>query len=156
MKRRKPKYKITIYDETHLTDRGSFSLSRARILIGFIAVLIIFIAIGLVIVRFSPIKKWLPGYLGAEERLRTEEAFLKTDSLEELYILHQAYLDNIVKLLDTDREPDVPDTTANALPLMPDSIMVSSEIEREFIKKMEEAGYIIAITKDYAEEENEQ
>ena len=150
--KRKQKYKLKIYDETHLVDRGGFSISRTRIALFIAGLLIAFTCLGVLIVCFTPIHRWLPGYMRNDQRVRTEEAYMRVDSLQQLYRVHQAYLDNIVKLLDTDREPDLPDTAGNARPLIPDSLMVSSEIEKEFMKKMEEAGYIIAITKDYEEE----
>lgn len=136
-------------------DRGGFSLTWPRVIIFSLCIMAVFIGIGIGIVWYTPLKNRLPGYLRMEERMKTEQAFLRMDSLEQLYTVHQAYLDNVVKVLDTDREPDMPDTAARALPLIPDSIMVSSEIEKEFLKRMEEAGYIIAITKDY-EENNEE
>lgn len=151
--KRRPKYKIKIYDEAHLIDRGGFSLTWPRFILLCLGVMTVFIAIGIGIVWFTPLKNSLPGYLRMEERLKTEEAYLKVDSIQQLYTLHQAYLDNLQKVLDTEREPDIPDTMARALPLMPDSLMVSSEIEREFVKKMEEAGYIITINKEYDENE---
>lgn len=147
------KYKVRIVDEAHLVDKGGFSLSWPRIVLGSLLMLTVFVALGICIVCFTPVKKLLPGYMRPDQRVRTEEAYLRVDSLQQLYTVHQAYLDNIVKLLDTDREPDIPDTVGVALPLLPDSLMVSSEIEREFMKKMEEAGYIITITQDYEESE---
>lgn len=145
------KYKVRIYDEAHLVEKGGFSLTWPRLILAFLTVFIVFSAIGISIVCFTPIRKLLPGYLQPDQRVKTEEAYLRIDSLQELYKVHQAYIDNLVKVLDTDREPDVPDTVGLALPMIPDSLMVSSEIEREFMKKMEEAGYIIAITEDYEE-----
>lgn len=153
--RRRPKYKVKIYDEAHLVDRGGFSLTWPRVILFSLILILIFGGMGVALVWFTPLKNKLPGYLRTEERVKTEQAILRMDSIEQLYTVHQAYLDNLVKVLDTDREPDVPDTVARALPLIPDSIMVSSEIEKEFLKRMEEAGYIIAITKDYEENENE-
>lgn len=150
---KRPKYKVRIYDEAHLVDRGSFSLTWLRVIIFSLIVMVFFISIGVCIVWFTPVKNHLPGYLRQEQRDKTEEAFVKVDSLLQLYNMHQAYLDNLVKVLDTDREPDVADTIVRALPLIPDSIMVSSEIEREFIRKMEEAGYVIAITEEYEGDE---
>ena len=147
--KRKTKYRLRIYDETHLVDKGGFSLSWPGILLVSVAAFIVFVALGIGIVYLTPVKKLLPGYMRADQRVRTEDACLRVDSLEELYILHQAYLDNLIKVLDTDRQPDIPDTVGPALPLIPDSLMVSSEIEREFMKKMEEAGYIITINQEY-------
>lgn len=149
--KRKAKYRVRIVDESHLVDKGGFSLTWPGIVAAIVGLFIFFTALGIGIVYFTPVKKLLPGYMQSGLRLRTEEAYLKVDSLQELYTVHQAYLDNLVKVLDTDRQPDIPDTLGEALPLLPDSLMVSSEIEREFMKKMEEAGYIITITEDYEE-----
>lgn len=150
----RPKLKVKFYDEAHLVDRGGFSLTWIKFILASLLIIVVFVGLGISLVWFTPLKKRLPGYLPPEERARIESSYLKVDSLQQLYTVHQAYLDNLVKLLDTKREPDIPDTVARALPMMPDSIMVSSEIELEFMKKMEEAGYIIAITKDYEENDS--
>lgn len=151
--KRRPKYRVRIYDEAHLVEKGGFTLSWVKVAVAAVVAVAVFLGIGLGILWLTPMKKILPGYMRAEQRVRTEDACLRVDSLEELYKVHQAYLDNIVKVLDTDREPEVPDTAGVALPLLPDSLMVSSEIEREFMKKMEEAGYIITINEAYEESE---
>lgn len=149
--KRRPKYKVRIYDESHLVDRGGFSLTWPRVILFSLAVMVVFISIGIGLVWLTPIKRMLPGYMKPDQRVKTEAAYLKVDSLQDLYTVHQAYLDNLIKVLNTDRAPEEPDTVWNAIPLIPDSLMVSSEIEKEFMKKMEEAGYIIAITEDYEE-----
>ena len=146
---RRPRYRIRIYDEAHLVDRGSIGITWVRVVLFCLAISVIFIGIGIGIVWFTPLKSKLPGYLPSEQRARTEDAYLKVDSIQKIYRVHQAYLDNLVKLLNSTRNPDVTDTTGHALPLLPDSIMVSSEVEKEFIRKMEEAGYVIAITEEY-------
>lgn len=142
------RYRVRIVDEAHLVDKGGFSLSW-KIIPVITVICIFFIAIGMGIIWLTPVKKYLPGYLRPEQRVKTEEAYLRIDSLRELYRVQEAYLDNLVKVLDSDREPDVADTVGAALPLIADSLMVSSEIEKEFMKKMEEAGYIITINQDY-------
>lgn len=151
--RKRPKYKVRIYDEAHLVDRGGFTISWPRVVFFGLVVMVVLIGVGIGLVWATPVKKLLPGYMPPAQRAQTEEACLKVDSIQELYKVHQAYLDNLVKVLNTEREPDVPDTAGWALPLVPDSLMVSSEIEREFMKKMEQAGYIIAVTKEYEEQE---
>lgn len=147
------KYKVKLFDEAHLVDRGGFTVTWVRVIAVSILIMGIFIFIGIGIVWFTPVKKKLPGYMPPDQRARTEEACMKVDSLQELYKVHQAYLDNLIKVLDTERNPDIVDTVGSALPLVPDSLMVSSEIEKEFMKKMEEAGYVITVNKDYESEE---
>lgn len=145
------RYRIKIYDEAHLVEKGGFSLTWPRALAAGLALVVVVMLLGIGIVYFTPVKKLLPGYMRPDQRVRTEAACMKADSLQQLYAVHQAYIDNLVKVLDTDREPEMPDTAGLAMPMMPDSLMVSSEIEREFMKKMEEAGYIITINEDYEE-----
>lgn len=147
------KYRVRIYDEAHLIDRGSFSVSWLKISLVAIVVMAFFIFVGIGIVWLTPLQKRLPGYMPPEQRARTEETYLRVDSLQELYKVHQAYLDNLIKVLDTDRVPDLPDTVGSPLPFLPDSLLVSSEIERKFLKKMEEAGYVITINEDYNDED---
>ena len=150
----KPKYRVKIYDEAHLVDRGSFSVSWLKVSLAALLFMELFIGIGIGIVWFTPLQKKLPGYMPPEQRAKTEETYLRVDSLHELYKMHQAYLDNIVKVLDADRAPDVPDTIGAPLSVIPDSLLVSSEIELKFLKKMEEAGYIITLNEDYTDEDN--
>lgn len=147
--KRRSRLKVKFIDEAHLVDRGGFTISWLKVSLVAFLVVAVFILIGMGIVWYTPVKKKLPGYMPPAQRARTEEACLKVDSLEQLYRVHQAYLDNIVRLLDTDRAPDIPDSLGSALPLVPDSLMVSSEIEKEFMKKMEEAGYVITVNEDY-------
>lgn len=139
--RNRPRYRARIYDEAHLIDRGSFRISWFRVLFGVLLLVGIGIAIGFSIVWYSPIKKQLPGYMPPDERSKTEEAYLRADSLQMLYDVHQAYLENLLQVMDPNRMPDERDTTTNAWRLEPDSLSAASEIEREFVKRMGEAGY---------------
>lgn len=143
--RRRRKYKVKIYDEAHLEDRGEFSLSWWRVLPVVLAFAVIFIFIGVGIVWFTPVKKKLPGYMKTDQRARTEEAYTRVDSLEQLYTLHQAYLDNLLEVLNSNRDPETYDTTAVVLLSNSDTLKVASEIEKQFFKRMEEAGYITSI-----------
>ena len=151
--KRRPKFKVRLLDEAHLIDRGGFNVTWFRVVAVSLLIMSFFILVGVGLVWFTPLKKRLPGYMPPDQRARTEAACLKVDSLQDLYRMHQAYLDNLVKVLNTDRVPDSIDTLGVALPLVADSLMVSSEIEKEFMKKMEEAGYVITVNADYEEEQ---
>ena len=139
--RNRPKYRVRIYDEAHLVDRGGFRISWFRVLFMILFLVAVGAAIGFSIVWYSPIKQQLPGYMPPEERSKTEEAYLRADSLQMLYDVHQAYLENLIKIMDPTRKPDNPDTTQHAWRLEPDSLSAASEIEKEFVRRMEKAGY---------------
>lgn len=139
--RNRPKYRVRIYDEAHLIDRGGFRFTWWRLAAAISLILIIGILIGFSIVWFSPIKRQLPGYLQTEQRSLTEDAYLKVDSLMVLHEVQQEYLQRLLKVLDNEREPDIPDSTDNARPLEPDSLAAASAIEKEFVKRMQQRGY---------------
>ena len=143
MIRNRPRYKVRIYDEAHLIDKSSFRISWIRVLAVIFLLVLLGVAIGFSIVWYSPLKKQLPGYMPADERSKTEEAYIKVDSLQMLYDVHREYLDNLLKVMNPDREPDAPDTTSHAWRLEPDSLSAASEIEKEFIHRMQQAGYNI-------------
>lgn len=149
------KYKLKIYDEAHLIDRGGFSLSWWKLTLFGLVFIAFFIAVGIGIVWFTPIKKRLPGYMVPEQRDRTEEAFLRVDSLHKLYAINQAYMENLMKVLDTERDPDMPDTLNGAIPFIPESLLEASEAEKEFVRKMAAAGYIVELPNDETTGEDE-
>lgn len=97
------------------------------------------------IIWFTPLKNQLPGYMPVEQRSESEIAVLELDSLEAVYRINQAYIDNMAAILDGNLPATViPDTLSAALPLEIDSLLLPSEIEREFVRKMGEKGYVIA------------
>ncbi|MCH5214875.1 MAG: hypothetical protein J1E97_06740 [Muribaculaceae bacterium] len=154
--KRRTRFRVKFYDEARLVDRGGFSVTWLGVAAIAIVVAAFFICIGIGVVWFSPIKNRLPGYMPPGQRAQTEEAYRKVDSLQQLYTTQQRYLDNLVNVLNTTRDPEVPDTVGRALPFKPDSLLVSSEIEREFLRKMEEAGYIITVNRDYDDTDTEE
>ena len=139
--RNRPRYQIRIYDEAHLIDRGSFHISWLKIVGLTLCLVLVGVLIGVSIIWYSPLKKQLPGYMEKDERSKTEAAYQKVDSLQLLYDIHQEYLDNLLRVLDTDRTPEKRDTSNNAWRLEPDSLSSATEIEREFVKRMQKAGY---------------
>ena len=153
--RKKSRLKLKLYDENHLIDRGEIRFSWLRVGLLTLAFGIFFICAGMAIVWFTPIKNQLPGYMPVEQRSDTEIAVLKLDSLEAIYKINQDYIDNLATILDPDHEPRVTaDTISPAVRIELDSLLLPSEIELEFIRKMEDAGYVIAAF-DYPETTDE-
>lgn len=139
MKRRR-KLKVRIYDETHLTDVGGFSLTKMRIFFFCLAIAIVFIALGICVIAFTPLKNSLPGYMRDEQRSATQESILRLDSLIAEYEKNQAFIDNFLTVIDTGREPAEP-TDTNVFDLesiKADSILATSKREKEFIDMMQQ------------------
>lgn len=139
--RNRPRYRVRIFDEAHLIDRGGFRISWFRVLFVALFLVLTGAAIGFSVVWYSPIKKQLPGYMPADERSKTEEAYIRVDSLQMLYEIQKEYLENLLMVMNPAREPELPDTISKAWRLEPDSLSAASEIENEFVKRMQEKGY---------------
>jgi hypothetical protein len=102
------------------------------------AVLLLFLLSGMIIV-FTPLRTLLPGYMKEAQRDHTMATIVRLDSLQRAYDENQAYLDNIMTLLDTNRQPsDSASLTANVRPLTADSLIEASSVEKDFVKMMEQ------------------
>ena len=87
----------------------------------------------------TPIRTLMPGYLKKGERTEAKEGLLRIDSIRDAYRVNSLYLNNILKVLDTDRTPTdslLTETTPNELP--PDSLLPASPKEIEFISQMKD------------------
>lgn len=133
----KRRFRITLTDESHLEQVFSLQLSPARLVLAGGVALLCIALFGLLIVATTPLKRGLPGYLKADQRLATEASQHRLDSLYSIYAQNEAFLDNISEVLDTDRNPqDSLSTGRPALGLTPDSIMPTSIEEARFVAGM--------------------
>lgn len=136
------KYKVTIEDESHLSEVGSVHFTIPKLSIAaFSIVVLLFITTGLII-AYTPLRTLLPGYLKESQRSANEEGLLRLDSLMEVYEADRAFLDNYFKVMDINREPsDSAAATASAQSRQfgSDSLITASKAEKEFVSNMEES-----------------
>lgn len=133
------KYRITIEDESHLTQ---VSTHRFRLLILCLVILGVFcimlVAAG-AIIACTPLRTMLPGYLKESQRSDTEESLMRLDSLIAVYDMNKAYIDNFLKVIDTERSES---DSAGMVPPVEgrntDTLIVASERERKFVADMED------------------
>lgn len=137
MKRHR-KIKVKIVDERHLAEIGSFNLSWPRIIICLTGIALFFIFIGMCLLWLTPLKTNLPGYMKASQRSATEENLLRLDSLKGRYEKNQAYIDNFITVLNTERTPSdsIKYATAGMAGTVNDTLIGASEREEEFVKMM--------------------
>lgn len=132
-------YKISIEDESHLHTLAEVTVSPLRIAAAAIGVIILLIIIGGLLVMFTPLRNMLPGYMDTNQRMATEENLLRLDSLQEAYLANKSYIDNYLRVLDTERTPtDSARSVGHALSAVADSLMPAGEREHRFTSLMEE------------------
>ena len=135
----KKRYRIVIEDESRLRQVASVNVTPALMWGGGIAAVAVLVAVTSLLIIATPIRTLMPGYLKNGERTQAKDALLRIDSIREAYRVSNAYIANILTVLDTDRTPTdslLKETTPNELP--PDSLLPASPREIEFITRMKD------------------
>ncbi len=97
--KRRPRYKISIEDESRLETKAAFSASPLRwLFLGGVAVLSIMV-LGVFVVFLSPLRMLLPGYLKESERAETEMQLLRLDSIRMAYEANASFLNNMIRVI---------------------------------------------------------
>lgn len=133
------KYRLIIEDESHLKQvmsrRFNIWILSA---VAFFIIIVCFIIAGLII-SSTPLRTLLPGYMKQSQRSETEESIMRLDSLMTAYEINQKYIDNFLRVIDTDRPSGDSAMLAPASrDLSSDSLMGRSERENRFISEMED------------------
>ena len=89
------KYSLVVLNEDTFEERFSLKLSRLNVFVfgGFFSILLVILTI--VLIAFTPIKKYIPGYSSTELKIVALNARLKADSLK----IQLATLENYTKAL---------------------------------------------------------
>ena len=89
------KYKITIINENTLEEVAGLRVSKLNGVSVLLVVLTILFAIAAVIIAFTPLRNYLPGYMNTDTRRQIVESALKLDSLQVLADRQNLYIMNI-------------------------------------------------------------
>lgn len=132
------KYKISIINENTLEEVAKLRLSKLNGLwVIFFASVIIFTISSLIIV-FTPLHYYLPGYVNSELRSQIVNNSIETDSVMNAMRVQTLYINNLKKIMSGKMEIDSLYSTDTVEPTFIDSIIPISEREMEFRKKYEE------------------
>jgi lipoprotein NlpD len=93
-------YRLAFYNENTLNCDWSLKMSGRRLLLMIIVVAFCVVCIGAMLMAFTPLKNFLPGYLRPAERQEYLEASSRLDSLLNVARLNDAYINNITNILD--------------------------------------------------------
>lgn len=96
------KYRLVILNEDTFEERLSFKLTRLNvfILVGISA--IILIALTTLLIAFTPLREYIPGYSSAKLKLEAQQLLLKTDSLKTVIDVNEQQYASIRKVLTGD------------------------------------------------------
>jgi murein DD-endopeptidase MepM/ murein hydrolase activator NlpD len=91
----KDRYRLVILNESTLEDVWYAVLSRFNVMVwlGFIGILLV--AMGIVLVSFTPLREYIPGYPDGNIRWLYLQNAIKMDSLEQQINIRDQYIENI-------------------------------------------------------------
>lgn len=93
------KYRMVILNEDTFEERFSFRLTRLNVFV-FVGLSVIFlIAATTVLIAFTPLREYIPGYSSAELKEDAANLAYKTDSLQNVIRMNEQYLNSIKSVL---------------------------------------------------------
>lgn len=96
------KYRLVILNESTFEEKISFKLSRLNVFITGSLCIICLIAFTTLLIAFTPLREYIPGYSSTRLKRQATELTYKTDSLVTVLNYTNKYLDNIRKVLNGD------------------------------------------------------
>lgn len=96
------KYRLVILNEETFEERISFKLTRLNVFVVAALSTIILIALTTVLIAFTPLREYIPGYSSAALKKKATVLSYKTDSLQQVISMNEKYFASIKKVLQGD------------------------------------------------------
>lgn len=132
------KYKLTIVNENTLEEVAGLHVSKLNGISVLLTVLLALFLFAALIITFTPLRNYLPGYMNSEIRAQVVDNALRADSLQRLLERQNLYIMNIQAIFRGDIKADTVHSIDSLTILRKDSLMEHTRREEEFRKKYEE------------------
>jgi len=93
------KYRLVVLNEETFEERFSFKLNRLNVFVFSTLFTVLLIVTTTLIIAFSPLREYIPGYSSTALKKRATQLTYKTDSLEYALAVNEKYLHSIKKVL---------------------------------------------------------
>ncbi|MEN8788186.1 MAG: M23 family metallopeptidase [Flavobacteriaceae bacterium] len=152
------KYRLVILNESTFEEKISFKLSRLNVFVTGSLFIIILIGLTTLLIAFTPLREYIPGYSSTKLKRQATELTYKTDSLVTVLDYTNKYLNNVRMVLKGDIENNsanrdsifeqfkIDPTTVDLTPIREDSILraqVALEDKYNLFERNSETGSII-------------
>ena len=132
------KYKLTITNENTLEEIVGIHVSKLNgVSVLLSAVTVIFLIASLIIV-FTPLRNYLPGYMNTEIREQVVNNALRADSLQWLLERQRMYIMNIQDIISGNIKADSVHSIDSLTEVRTEELMERTQAEEEFRKQYEE------------------
>lgn len=100
------KYRMVVLNEDTFEERFSFRLTRLNVFVAVGLSAIFLIGATTVLIAFTPLREYIPGYSSTELKEKATNLAYKTDSLQNVIRLNQQYLSSIKSALTGEFDPE--------------------------------------------------
>ena len=132
------KYKLTIINENTLEEVVGLRVSKLNGISVLLSVLTVLFLVASVIIAFTLLRNYLPGYMNCEIRAQVVENALRVDSLQQLVDRLNLYIMNIQDIFSGTIRVDTVHNMDSLTTVREDSLMERTQREAEFRKQYEE------------------
>ena len=132
------KYKLTIINENTLEEVVGIRVSKLNGISVLLSVLTVLFLFAAVIIAFTPLRNYLPGYMNSEVRAQVVENVLRVDSLQQLVERQNMYIMNIQDIFSGKIQVDTVQSIDSLTNIREESLMERTQREADFRKQYEE------------------
>lgn len=134
------RYRLSFINESTFNQVWSIKLSRNKVILAIIALVLAVACIVSTIIVLTPIRTLLPGYLKVSQRQENAVNSMRIDSLLTVVNINNSYLNNINDILTDKINTDtIIHSTSDSIRIIPiDSIIDASNAEKQFVQQYEE------------------
>ena len=93
------KYRLVVLNEDTFEERLAFKLTRLNVFVLGSLTAILLVAVTTVLIAFTPIREYIPGYSSTALQRQALELDFKTDSLLDIVYMNDAYISSVKKVL---------------------------------------------------------
>lgn len=132
------KYKLTIFNENTLEEVVGIRVSKLNSISVLLTVLTILFFIAAVIIAYTPLRNYLPGYMNSDVRAQIVNNALRADSLQQLVERQNLYIMNIQDIFRGTVSTDTVYSIDSLTTVRQDSLMMRTQREADFRKQYED------------------
>lgn len=132
------KYKLTVINENTLEEVVGLHVSKLNGLSVFLLFCAVIFFIAAIIIVFTPLRNYLPGYMNSEIRSQVVANALRADSLQAALERQNHYIMNIRDILSGQIKADTVQSIDSLTSIREEELMTRSKEEEEFVKQYEE------------------
>ena len=132
------KYKLTVTNENTLEEIVGIHVSKLNGLSVLLSAVTVIFLIAALIIAFTPLRNYLPGYMNTEVREQVVLNALRADSLQWVLERQRMYIMNVQDIISGNVKPDSIHSIDSLTVVRSEELMERTQAEEEYRKQYEE------------------